>query len=214
MKTKICSKCKIEKSIIEFHKSSSWCKLCKHKDRQLKREANQGKHKEKERLYYETNKDRILLNQKKYNDKNRELINSKRKIYYRNNKDIIILKNNLYKRNRQKIDPLFDFSIRIRRNMGRYFNRSHHKKESSTKDILGCSFEFFKTYLESKFKKGMTWENRSEWHLDHIIPISSAKTKEELIKLNHHTNFQPLWKEENMEKRVKIIEGYQIPIRL
>ena len=46
----------------------------------------------------------------------------------------------------------------------------------------------------------MTWENTSKWHKDHIIPLSTAKTYEEVIALNHYTNFQPLWSEDNILK--------------
>jgi len=67
-------------------------------------------------------------------------------------------------------------------------------------DKLGCSFEEFKIYLESKFEDWMTWENKGlyngylnyGWDIDHKIPISSATTEEEMIKLNHYTNLQPL----------------------
>jgi 5-methylcytosine-specific restriction endonuclease McrA len=59
--------------------------------------------------------------------------------------------------------------------------------------------------LEKLFKEGMTWENHGEWHIDHIIPISKAKTAEEIYKLNHYTNLQPLWKRENLCKGSKII---------
>ena len=51
----------------------------------------------------------------------------------------------------------------------------------------------------------MSWDNRIEWHLDHIIPISLATTEEEIIKLNHYTNFQPLWAEENIRKGNKVL---------
>ena len=51
----------------------------------------------------------------------------------------------------------------------------------------------------------MTWNNRSEWHIDHIIPLSSAKTEEELYKLFHYTNLQPLWAKDNLIKGKKTI---------
>lgn len=38
----------------------------------------------------------------------------------------------------------------------------------------------------------MSFENYGKWHLDHIIPLSTAKTEKEVIILNHYTNFQPL----------------------
>ena len=54
----------------------------------------------------------------------------------------------------------------------------------------------------------MTFDNRAEWSLDHIIPISLAKTEKELIKLNHYTNFQPLWKIENIKKGNKLLTQF------
>jgi hypothetical protein len=58
--------------------------------------------------------------------------------------------------------------------------------------------------MESLFKEGMTWDNHGEWHIDHIIPISSGKTEDEVVKLCHYTNLQPLWKTENLLKGDKL----------
>ena len=44
-----------------------------------------------------------------------------------------------------------------------------------------------------------------EWHIDHIIPISSVKDENEMVKLNHYTNLQPLWEIDNLMKSNKII---------
>jgi hypothetical protein len=65
---------------------------------------------------------------------------------------------------------------------------------------LGCSFEEFKIYLESKFESWMSWENYGKyngelnygWDIDHINPLSNAKTEEEIYNLSHYTNLQPL----------------------
>jgi hypothetical protein len=78
-------------------------------------------------------------------------------------------------------------------------------KTNKTFEIVGCTPEFLKEHLEKQFVDGMTWENRGEWHIDHKIPLSSAKTEEELYKLCHYTNLQPLWAEENLKKGNKII---------
>jgi hypothetical protein len=50
----------------------------------------------------------------------------------------------------------------------------------------------------------MNWDNYGDWHLDHIIPLCEAKTEEELFKLNHYTNLQPLWAEDNLKKNRKL----------
>ena len=51
----------------------------------------------------------------------------------------------------------------------------------------------------------MTLENHGEWHIDHIIPLATANTYEEVIKLNHYTNLQPLWAKDNLSKGSKIL---------
>ena len=58
------------------------------------------------------------------------------------------------------------------------------------------------THLESKFTDGMSWDNHTThgWHIDHIIPLSSAKTLEEVEKLCHFSNLQPLWAIDNLLK--------------
>jgi hypothetical protein len=71
--------------------------------------------------------------------------------------------------------------------------------------MLGCDYQTAFKHIESRFKKGMSWDNFGDWHIDHIIPLASAKTEEELIELCHYTNLQPLWAEENLIKGDKII---------
>jgi hypothetical protein len=106
----------------------------------------------------------------------------------------------LQKKARLKTDPLFKLTCNIRSLISSSIKRGYSKKSKKTTEILGCNFEEFKTYIESKFETWMSWEKYGRyngelnygWDIDHIIPISSAKTEEDVINLNHYTNFQPL----------------------
>ena len=51
----------------------------------------------------------------------------------------------------------------------------------------------------------MNWDNHGEWHYDHIIPLASADNYDDLVRLNHYTNLQPLWAEDNLKKGSKIL---------
>jgi hypothetical protein len=93
----------------------------------------------------------------------------------------------------------------MRGRLNHFLTKNNLTKTNKTFEIVGCSPQFLKEYLEKQFIDGMTWENRSEWHIDHIIPLSSAKTEDELYRLCHYTNLQPLWAEENLKKSNKII---------
>lgn len=79
-----------------------------------------------------------------------------------------------------------------------------YRKMEKTFDLIGCSPNFLKQYLESLFKDGMSWDNygRYGWHIDHIIPISRFDlTKELNMKWAFNwKNLQPLWAIENLEK--------------
>lgn len=107
------------------------------------------------------------------------------------------------KRYRDK-QPLNDIKERVRRLVGAALIGMGKRKSQKTIEIIGCSKEEFGIHIERQFLKGMTWCNRGEWHLDHIIPLSAAKTEEDVIRLNHHTNLRPLWALDNMKKRDKV----------
>lgn len=84
------------------------------------------------------------------------------------------------------------------------YEKDKRDKVQKTDEYLGCTYEEGRNYLASLFTEGMTWDNHGEWHIDHIIPLASAKTREELEPLFHYTNLQPLWAEDNLKKGAKI----------
>ena len=107
-------------------------------------------------------------------------------------------------RNKKNEDPLYRMKCNIRSLLSISMNNQGFKKNSRAHTILGCSYEEFKVWIENRFIDGMTWENYGMWEYDHVIPIDSALTEEECIKLNHYTNFQPLWGKDNRKKSNKI----------
>ena len=72
-------------------------------------------------------------------------------------------------------------------------------------DMLGYSPSQLARHIERQFTRGMGWHNADRWDIDHIIPISTAKTLEDVIALNQLTNLRPMWREENNAKRAKVL---------
>jgi hypothetical protein len=193
---KTCTKCKVEKELIYFYKVSKnidgfhrQCKVCVKEWVKNYREINKEKIKERSKKWYNNNKDYVYVYQRIYIENNKEKIN-----------------NNLRKKRSE--DNFLKFKHNVRSNICSCFRRGtiKHKKNTKTEKILCCTIEEFKIYIQSQFTKGMNWNNYGKWHLDHIIPIATAKTEEDVIRLNHYTNFQPLWAEDNLSKSDKIIE--------
>jgi len=106
---------------------------------------------------------------------------------------------------RIQVDSAYAIKERVRGLIKECLKRQGHNKTSRTADILGCSIHQFKTHIARQFARGMTWENRQMWEIDHITPMATAKTEQEAIALNHFTNLRPLWKEENRSKSAKVL---------
>ena len=164
------------------------------------------------KIYREKNKEKVKKYDQEYYKKNKEKILQQSNEYKNNNKQKTLKNNNNYKKKRRQIDPLYKLAGNIRILIKGSIRKQGYTKQTKTFEILGCSYEEFKQHLERQFKKDMNWKNHGQWHLDHIYPISLAKDEAELIKLNHYTNFQPMWAAENISKGNKIIPNTQIKL--
>lgn len=188
---KKCSKCEIEKELSEFKRYS----VCIDCNKILNKEYNDSR-KEKMKVYYQENKEFFKYKAKEYYQENKDYITVRNKKYQKENRE----NRNNYINNRKKYDNLFRLSILIRKLIWISINKMGYKKNSKTNNILGCTFDDFKSHIEKQFKEGMTWENHGEWHLDHKTPVSWAETEEQIYELNKYTNFQPLWAKDNLSK--------------
>ena len=167
------------------------------------------------------------MNNKEYKEKNKEKLRVQAKEYYLRNKDRIAqytfenkdrtntnrIKNidrikensNNRRKTRRDEDPVYNLINNIRTSISSSFRNDDVKNSK----ILGCSFVYFREYIENQFETWMNWDNYGKyngefdygWDLDHIIPISNAKTEEKVMELNYYTNFQPLCSKINRYKK-------------
>lgn len=212
---KSCSKCKLEKDISNFYKNKAQksgyhnnCKTCLSALKKIYVESNKDLIKTKNKIYRETHKEDKKIKDKIYRESNKIEIKNKRQLnsdrnkkYYQNlDKKITKEKRRQYTIKKSKTDVFFKLKKVISNSILSSFRKSKFPKNGKTIEILGCSVESLKTHLESKFEPWMSWSNRGlyngeinyGWDIDHIIPLSIAKTEEDIIKLNHYTNLQPL----------------------
>lgn len=222
METKICRKCNMEVSVDIFPKWRRYCKDCCYKqhDEWKKKNKRVLKHicidcgdehtkivyaknekiNTRCRRCYIKNKKPILFEKVCSNCDKTKCIDQ----FYKNYKICKIClfskRNSRYKK-RLNEDDAFRLKHNIKIHIRRRLKEIGCKKENiKTINIIGCSLIEFKKYIESKFESWMNWDNRGlyngelkyGWDLDHINPISNASSKEEILKLNHFTNFQPL----------------------
>lgn len=194
MEKKICSKCNILKILPEFYKDShskdglsSICRECK---------------KIINRNYRKSNVDTYKKQQKKYRESNSEKEKLRVKIWYLKNKKHRSKYTTQYEKIRKETDPKFKILRNSRVRLYNFLFKKHLTKPKKTIQLIGCEMNVLKNHLESLFTENMSWDNygKNGWHIDHIIPLSSANSEEEIIKLCHYTNLQPLWGEDNLKK--------------
>lgn len=186
-KNKKCIKCKNLKKRKDFFKSLQhkdghcpYCKLCSCLINKEKRNSN------------------IVEWRKKHREQ--------QQIWRNNNKDKVSKSKNKWKVNRRKRDPIFRLKESLCARL-RLALRGKNKSANTLK-LIGCSIEYLKSHLESKFYGKMSWENYgSYWHIDHIRPCSSfdLSKKEEQEKCFHYSNLQPLTAKDNLKKGSKVI---------
>lgn len=199
---KTCITCKIEKEITSFNirKDSkdgyrNQCKVCTTTQKNIDKIKKYEKYESFRKKWVYKNKNKLKINVENFHRKNPLY----RKEYQKNNKEKINLRNKLRREN----DVIFKLSENIRNLIKNSIKYKGVKKNTKTFNILGCDIEKFKQHIESLWEPWMNWDNygnpkygilesNKSWYFDHIIPKKNGTTEEELIKLNHYTNFQPL----------------------
>jgi hypothetical protein len=172
---------------------------------------NKEKFKAKNAKYRAENPEKIKLINSNYRKNNAEKMKIYLADYRKENKETAKIYGSNYQRKRKEIDFLFKLKSNISALIRMSFKNINSKKSTKTENILGCSLSDFHFYIKSKLEPWMNNKNYGQykpggnrtWNIDHIIPLASAVTSDDVVRLNHYTNLRPLCSKENLDKRDK-----------
>jgi hypothetical protein len=114
-----------------------------------------------------------------------------------------------YMREKRNSDPCFAVADRLRRRINQALASAGGKKSGRLIDVSGCSVADLVAHIERQFLPGMSWENKRQWHIDHIVPCSAFDLTDPAQQrvAFHYTNLRPIWSSENQSKHSKIPGG-------
>lgn len=179
-------------------------------------EQNKEKVCEYSRNYKQNNQDKEL----EYRKKNRDLNKEKARERYRNevDKDPLPMRKKRHdyfqrtkkERSKHLIDkiksnPIFRLQSRIRGTVGLAIRNKGFSKKSKTSQIVGCSYEELLEHLiKTAVKNYGYFSSAIKYEIDHINPLATAKTEDDVLKLNHYSNLQYLYSHDNGKKRDRL----------
>jgi len=167
--------------------------------------------KKQSKQWRQDNKERVKEYEAKYHQDNKERRNEYGAQWRQDNPEY----STQWSNKKYHSDPMYRMKQNLRSRTNMAFKSKGWSKDSLTHDMLGCDWETAVNHIQSQFTDGMSWDNKGEWHDDHIIPLDCARTEEEMKKLCHYTNLQPLWAGDNMSKGNNVLtEHYDLHYKL
>lgn len=205
---KKCKHCLTSKNYNEFYtckKSNdgyrSKCKNC------MREYGNQYRKENREicNLRTRISREKNPLSAIMYYDKNCEKYRKKTKDWASENTGRI----NTRDKRKRATDPIYKM-VRMSRSMIKqfYFKNKGKRLFSNVYSVIGCDADFFRQYIREQFAPWMndnnygryTGQYNETWQFDHVIPLNTANTVEEVMRLNHYTNLRPICSRKNLER--------------
>lgn len=210
---KWCSRCTCGKPISTFSvkkngRRSSWCRPCVAEDSRLRHaakikagvprvyalnEAQKARAAQYQAAWVKANPERRKIIKERHESKNKERIKELSRArslrrYYKKTADPQKYARDL-------------LAIRLRNRFYRFVNGGVAGKRLG--EIINYSVDELKNHLQVQFLPGMSWADRSLWHIDHIRPLSSFDDPmdPEAWAL---PNLRPVWAKENLRKSWKL----------
>lgn len=155
--------------------------------------------------YRKVNKERLSAYDKAYNEANKERKKAYNKAYSEANKERLKAHTAKYVNERCKTDEGFRLGRRCRTRVWNAL-KGVGVKSAATMKLVGCTGDQLRTYLESTMPDELRTVDRSDLHVDHIVPcaIFDLSREDHQRACFHHTNLQYLHKNDNMRKRASL----------
>jgi hypothetical protein len=131
---------------------------------------------------------------------------ARRLLYKKYHDDRYRAKSAEYMRTKRRTDINFAIAERLRARIKSASRNAGAEKSARTMVLTGCSAADLRKWLEVQFVDGMSWENRSNWHIDHVIPCSAfnlSDSQQQAVAF-HFTNLRPVWSTQNLQKSAKV----------
>lgn len=185
---KTCTKCNTERTVDLFFKSkvsqdglSYWCRPCQASYRRERRQSDPEfrKHSNSKNADYRRKRWSADLE-------------------YRCHKNT---KTAAYNKRRGANDRVFAIKSHVRSLIYNSLRRRNITKNTRTEAILGIDLISFIQQIDKMAVElyGVPY-NSTDMDIDHIIPLHTAETEEQVLKLNHHSNLRPLSKADHKDK--------------
>jgi len=155
--------------------------------------------------YRKANKERLSAQSKEYYEANKERVKTQRKTYCEANKERRNAYISKYRTERYKTDEGFRLGRRCRTRVWHAL-KGVGVKSAATMKLVGCTGDQLRTYLESTMPDELRTVDRSDLHVDHIVPcaIFDLSREDHQRVCFHHTNLQYLHKNDNMRKQASL----------
>lgn len=211
--TKVCSKCNIEKTFTEFHKSKSGkyglrsdCKICSAEYKKNWYENNKERHLEYNKIWRENNKERHLKNSKIWYENNKNRCLESNKIWYENNRERYLESNKIwYENNRESHLESMKIWRETNSDKVRAINAKRRSKKLKATPVWLSEYDL--NQIKSIYKEAIDLELKDGFkrHVDHIHPLQNKY----ICGLHVPQNLQILTETENCSKSNKF-EPYVI----
>lgn len=180
METRICKQCRVKKPLSEYESEIKNGKIYyRHRCKKCQKEFKSN--------WLNENKEKEQKRKRNWTYQNRDKINA-------------------YKREKWEKDEFYKFVESLRTRVLKVFRNKGKTQSIYIQNMIGCTgIEFYDYLLQTYFENyGEKYNGDQKVNIDHIIPLVTAKTNEDVYKLFHYTNLQLLKSKDNIDKSTSL----------